>query len=117
MLFNKQVSEERINEVKNKIYELWNGWRPYQTNVFDLYKKAGENWTKIDLFKLTAENWNDSWKDMPLPALEYYIQSLPEFGADIFKKITGLDSRSELNLSGTEVKVEIQGKSYTATIK
>ena len=90
MLFNKQSTESRVNEVSNQIYSLWNGWRPYQTNAFDLYKEAGQSWAKIDLSKLTAKDWDESWKDMPKESL-VYIANLPEFDPEVFISITGIE--------------------------
>jgi len=118
-LFNKQSTEQRIDEVSEQIYSLWGGWRPYQTNAFALYKDAGNTWSKIDLSKLAFRDWNESWSDMPKAALDY-IQSLPEFDADLFKEITGIDSGKKEKMQdfrGKKVKVEIDGKSYDAVIE
>ena len=114
MLFNKQVTEERVNEVREKWNELRDSWLPMQTNGFQLYKEAGNDWTKIDISKLKAIDWNESWADMP-EKLKEYICSLPEFDSEIFKQITGLEAVK--SLSGKEVKVVVDGKEYDAIIK
>jgi len=94
LIFRTKVSEYRFEEINSKIYSLLNGWRPNQTNAFELYMKAGNEWNKINLFELTYKNWNDSWLDMPKVAIDY-IKSLPEFIAEDFKEITGLDVSKE----------------------
>jgi len=44
--------------------------------------------------------------------------NLPNFDADIFKEITGIDvAQPKVNLSGKEVKVTLDGKEYAAVIK
>ena len=94
MLFNVQKTEKEIDILKNKLYELQNGWYPKQTNAFELYFQNGNDWSKIDPQKLTCKNWDISWVDMPKAAIDY-LKSLPEFDADIFKKITGIDVRKD----------------------
>ena len=102
ILFNKQADENRYQEVWNKLQKKLNGWFPKQTNAYDLYNKAGEDWSKIDVYKLTyIPTFEESYKDMPQEAIDY-LTSLPEFDADVFKQITGLDSNKE-----KMVKVEI----------
>lgn len=34
----------------------------------------------------------EAWKDMPKDAIDY-LKSLPEFNADIFKRVTGIDAK------------------------
>lgn len=91
MLFNKQVNEERIDEVMEKLRSISNYWYPKQTNAFELYLKNGSQWDKVPVSELTCKDWYDSWLDMPKEAIAY-LQSLPEFDAAIFKEITGLDA-------------------------
>lgn len=115
MLFNKQVTEERIDEVKSKFREVANYWYPKQTNAFELYLKNGSDWSKVPVQDLVRKSWADSWKDMPQVGIDY-LASLPEFDEKIFKEITGIEIKSLPALSGKIVKVEIDGKTYTATI-
>ena len=115
VVFNKQVTEDRFIEVKSKYQELLGDWRPYQTNGFELYKQCGNDWTKVDMSKFYAVGWYNSWKSMPKEAISY-LQSLPEFDANIFKEITGLDIVTP-SLSGKVVKVEFEGMTYEAVIK
>ncbi len=85
MLFNKQVDENRINEIANKLE-----YYPKQTNAWKLLKESGNSWLNIDSSKLETVDWEESWKELPQEELDY-IKSLPEFDAEIFKSITGID--------------------------
>ena len=91
IIFRTQVAEERFNEVRNKYQSLLGEWSPRQTNGWQLYKESGESWLKIDMRKFKVIDWYDSWKEMPKEAIAY-ICSLPEFVAEDFKEITGLDA-------------------------
>lgn len=86
--FGKDISEQRAIEIIDKLRGF--NWYPSQTNAFELYTKAGSQWSKIDINKLTYKEWSESWEDMPKEMLGY-ITLLPEFDAVIFKEITGID--------------------------
>ena len=87
-LFNKEISEERFDEVLSKI-RSFDWYFPKQTNAFELYLQNGSEWQKIDVSKLSSKEWKDSWKDIPQGLLDY-IAALPEFDETIFNEITGL---------------------------
>ena len=87
-MFNKQVLEERYQEVWDKLHTF--DWKPWQTNGFELYKQCGNEWNKVDMNQFKFKDWDESWSDIPQEMLAY-IQSLHEFNAQIFKDITGLD--------------------------
>ena len=56
----------------------------------------------------TLDDWEDpyeAWKDMPREAIDY-VKTLPEFNAEMFKRITGID------VSETET-LEIGGNKYS----
>ena len=94
-LFQKEVSEERFDEVWRQIHSLTDGWFPKFNNAFELYLKNGSDWSRVDVSEITStlsewEKPHEAWKDMPKPLLEY-IQSLPEFDAGIFMRVTGID--------------------------
>lgn len=93
ILFNKEVSEKRWNEVNNKIYELWGDWFPEFNNAFKLYVKAGNDWSLVKANEIcnTCKDGDpkEAWASMPKEAIKY-IKSLPEFDAKIFEAVTGI---------------------------
>ena len=60
--------------------------------------------------------WKKWWEDSKKSDREA-ITGLKYFDETIFKGITGIDVKKEINLVGTEVEVTIKGKKYTAVIK
>ena len=95
-IFDKEVSEERFNEVWSEIYNKANNWYPKFNNAFELYLKNGNDWEKVNAseIKETLEDWKkpyEAWKDMPKELLSY-IKSLEEFNSEMFKTITGIDT-------------------------
>ena len=101
-IFGKEVCEGRFDEVWRKLLEKLDGWYPKFNNALKLYKKAGNDWKKVNSSEIhgTLENWErpyEAWKDMPKQALDY-VKSLPEFNEEMFKRITGIsieDDRTE----------------------
>jgi len=87
-------------------------WYPKQTNAFELYTQCGNEWSKINTSDLTYKDWDKSWKDMPTEMVEY-LQSLPEFNADLFKEIIGLD----INIKVEELTMEEVCKELGRTVK
>lgn len=88
-LFNKEISEERFNEVFDEISNLSNGWKPTYNNLKSLYLKNGSKWECIPIHKAKGLSKKEAWSGMPKELLEY-IKSLPEFDAGIFEEITGI---------------------------
>jgi hypothetical protein len=94
-LFGKVVSGERFNDVWGELHSKLNGWYPKFNNAVDLYLQNGNDWKKVDASKITStlddrEKPYEAWKDMPKDALEY-VKSLPEFDAEVFRRVTGID--------------------------
>jgi len=90
-LFKTKVAESYYDKTMNTFWLKCNGWRPRHTDIFDLYVKAGNDWEKVDPSKQKEKrSYQDAWKDIPKEALDY-IKSIPEFDAEIFKEITGID--------------------------
>ena len=86
-IFGKEVSEDRWNNVMGNLYKKLNGWKPSFNNA-------------------KVEYWNkpyEAWKDMPREAIEY-VKSLPEFDAEMFKIITGIDVNND------QVEIVIEGQ-------
>lgn len=118
-MFSTQVSEERIEEVKNEYKEKLNGWFPKFNNGFELYLQNGNDWKKVNASEIcnTLDDWQKpakAWEGVPVEALDY-LKSLPEFDASIFTQITGLEM--EETMTGKEVEVKIGDKIYKAIIK
>ena len=104
-IFGMEVSEVRFNEVWSNLFSKLNGWFPKWNNAFELYVQAGNDWKKVDASQIVGIN-NDkdkpygAWKDMPVEAIEY-VKSLPEFNAEMFKQITGIDVATDCCHKGT----------------
>jgi hypothetical protein len=68
--------------------------------------------------KLKTLDYKEAWKEYWGRASDddkKWFQSLPNFTPEIFEEITGINVGSE-TLKGKKVKVELDGKTYTATI-
>ena len=95
-----------------ELRKLCGKWKPNQTNAFELYLKAGSDWKKIDCSKIKEKtDWHKTWKDMPQEAIDY-LKDLPEFDAEDFKTVTGID------VTDDSEDIEIDGKKFSKeTIK
>ena len=87
-VFNRQVSEQRVNEIKNNIRQLAGDWFPKFTNAYELYAANGQDWPSTPVPKIEARDRTYAYADMPQKLVDY-IKSLPEFDADIWQQITG----------------------------
>lgn len=85
-IFNKQVTEMRYVEVKEKIDNF--NWQPTFNNLEALYLKSGNRWEYTPIPRAEETSKQEAWADMPQNMLDY-IKSLPEFDAQIFIEITG----------------------------
>jgi hypothetical protein len=86
-IFNRETTEQRAVEVLNHIGGFH--YIPKWDNITML--KEGKEWTEICWPELRENDTESAWCDMPAEMLGY-IRSLPEFDAQIFKKITGIGS-------------------------
>jgi len=74
------------------IHSKNNGWTPKVNTAFELYEAAGKDWKKVDASQIKGvDKKHEMWGGMPKETLAY-IRSLPEYDADIFEEITGLNS-------------------------
>ena len=89
-LFNKKTDETRIDEIIYTIKEMMGSWYPKFTNAFDLFDKNNKKWEYVPAFGITVVDKKIAYKDMPEDLIKYF-KELPEFDADIFKKITGIE--------------------------
>ena len=86
-----EVLGARATQLIKEYDSKCNDWYPKQTNAFELYVQANSDWKKINVSNLTYKNnWHETWKDMPKAAIDF-LKELPEFDAQIFKEITGID--------------------------
>ena len=88
-LFNLNIDKERFGEVKEKIRKCADGWYPKFTNAFDYYEKE-KKWECVPAPRIEGVDDKTAYKDMPKKLIEYF-KSLPEFDAEIFTEITGIE--------------------------
>ena len=88
-LFNKNITAEKFNEVVNAINSCRDGWYPKLTNAFDYYEKE-KKWECVPAPRIEGVDDKTAYKDMPKKLIEYF-KSLPEFNAEIFTAITGIE--------------------------
>jgi len=86
-LFNKQVEKERIEEVSAELKNLFGDWFPSFNNLKELYS---DNWESTPITLARGMSKEEAWKNMPKQAVDY-LKSLPEFNAELFREITGLE--------------------------
>lgn len=89
-LFNKKVSKQRFREVLRNLYICLDGWTPTFNNLKSLYLKHGSKWKLTPIPQAKEISKKEAWADMPQKAIDY-LKSLPEFDAEIFTKITGIE--------------------------
>ena len=94
-IFGKRVSEDRFDEVQCNLYQRLNGWRPTFNNIKALYLKSGSNWKLTPIKNAEEISKEEAWRDMPKEAIEY-VSSIPEFDADMFFEITGIDLKGNV---------------------
>ena len=84
MAFNKKITEDRFNEIFNKLNQF--NWYPKFNNAYDL--KGNLEWYETNIPAIVKVDNKTAWSFMPKEMLEY-IKSLPEYDEKIFNKITG----------------------------
>ena len=84
MAFNKAITEERFNEIYNKLQSF--GWYPKFNNAEEL--KGNLEWYETNIPAIVKVDNKTAWSFMPKEMKEY-IQSLPEYNEEIFEMITG----------------------------
>ena len=91
-MFGTTITEGRFNLVMNIFKDNLGGWNPTFNNLKSLYVKHGSDWKKTPIPKAGEISKEEAWEDMPIVAIEY-LETLPEFDADMFFEITGIDRR------------------------
>ncbi len=61
--------------------------------------------------KISLDGPYEAWKDMPIEAIEY-LKSLPEFDANIFKRVTGIDVEAQTDDKTEEAIALLKEKGY-----
>ena len=111
-IFGQEVSESRFKEVWVGLHHKLDCWLPKFNNAYTLYIANDNSWeggfdaNNIISTLTDYDEPYEAWKDMPQGAIDY-IKSLPEFDADIFKRVTGLD------VNKPEELIEIGGQKYS----
>ena len=72
------------------MYSKLNGWKPTFNNIKALYLANGSDWKLTPISNAKEISKQEAWADMPKEAIEY-VKSLPEFDAEMFKEITGIE--------------------------
>lgn len=122
-IFNKPVSEEEYNKVKNDL-SIKNFKLPVAkwVNKKDMSDEEKENWSSYKQTGgfLKTLSYEDAWKEMWATLSQEdkdFFKGIINFDTDIFFKITGIKIEDEVSLKGTKVKVEVNGKNYTAVLE
>lgn len=87
-VFNKKTTEKRFNKIWDDLKSF--NWHPKFTNAEELLVKYGGKWECVPPRRIEARDAKEAYADMPQEMLEY-VKAMPEFNAEIFKKITGIE--------------------------
>jgi len=82
-LFNKESTEERCQEVINKLRSFC--WSPKWDNTYDI--KGNKEWWALCFHEIMVVDNKTAWSKMP-DEMREYIFSLPEFDKNIWDEIT-----------------------------
>lgn len=120
-IFNVDVAEEVYNKAINSrpSFELPIAKWIDKKDMTDEEKKAKPIYKETGGY-LKVLSYQDAWKEgweKASKEFKDWVKNLPHFNGEIFTKITGLKIEDETSLKGKEVKVELDGKSYTAIIQ
>lgn len=118
-IFNKDVTEDEYSKAKSTL-NVKNFKLPTAVWV-DIKDIESPTTTQKQLGGyLKTLSYKDAWKEMWSKLSKddkNFFKEFKNFDATIFKQITGIKVDDEINLSGKEVSVEIDGKKFTAIIK
>jgi hypothetical protein len=88
-IFNKEVSKDRYDEVVDIFKKTSNNFIPQFNNLEELYNKFGDL-VSTPIQAVREIQKEEAWKGLPLDAINY-LKSLPEFDAEIFFAVTGIN--------------------------
>lgn len=109
-IFGKEVSQERFDLVFRTIKELQGNWRPQFNNIKSLYIQHGNDWKLTPIRDAKELSKEEAWSGMPRELFDY-IKSLPEFDAQIFEDVTGINCKTQT------IKIEHDGNSFEIDIE
>ena len=89
-IFGAEVDEPRYREVSNTLYQKLGDWRPSFNNIKALWLVNGSDWTLTPITNAKELSIKEAWKGMPEQAIKY-LKELPEFDAETFKLVTGIE--------------------------
>ena len=89
LFFNVEISDERMNTIKNKLTELLGSWTPTYNNLTSLYLKSGNDWKSTPIKNAKELQKKEAWIGMPENAIDF-LKSQPEWDAQIFFEVTGM---------------------------
>ena len=89
-IFGHEVSKERFFKVREILFDKLNGWRPTFNNIKALYTANGSDWKLTSMKDAEEISKKEAWASMPKEAVEY-VKSLPEYDAEMFREITGIE--------------------------
>ena len=118
-IFNKDVQKSDWEKIKNSLPNIelpLTKW--IKEEEMSAQEKKDKTIHKEIGGYLKVLTYEDSWKEWWNGASEKdkkAILDIPQFDSAIFKEITSIDI-ADTSLRGKKVKVELDGKTYTATI-
>ena len=83
-MFNKRITVTRYEEVWRKIFSF--NWYPKFNNAEEL--KGNREWYETNIPAIVRVPNEVAWSFMP-KEMKKYLQSLPEYDEEVFKKVTG----------------------------
>lgn len=120
MVFNKQLTEAEFSKVQSSlpVIELpISVWVDKKEMTQD-EKDKNSAWSEIGGFLRVLnyeQAWSKWWNEAKQPTKDK-ILNCGYFDAEVFKGITGIDIK-DTSLSGKEVEVKLDGKTYKAIIQ
>ena len=81
-------------EVRERLMKELGGWKPTFNNIKALWLAHGSDWKLTPIKNAEELSKKEAWESMPPGAIKY-VSSLPEFDANMFKRITGIEVKGE----------------------
>ena len=104
-MFGKIIDKDRYWEIFNKLT-----FKPKAQNMHELYLKNGSDWKLTPVSETESYDTLD-WAEMPQEQIDF-LMNQPEFDAEIFKKVTGIDVNQTKKIVIDGKEIEISNESY-----